>query len=89
MSDSRYFVAKGKHLVVPVTKQEYDDYWDKKRKEPITNDGWFCNLSMKEKAKALHKLYLEMQNHFGCHPDEEDCVEEYCLYWLKAVHRDD
>lgn len=26
-----YFIAKGKHLVVPVTKQEYEDYWNKKR----------------------------------------------------------
>ena len=30
MSD-RYFIAKGKHLVVPVTKQEYEDHWNKKR----------------------------------------------------------
>ena len=33
--DGRYFIAKGKHLVVPVTKQEYEEHWNKKRKEPI------------------------------------------------------
>ena len=54
-----------------------------------TNEEWFCRLSTQEKAKALHKLHWEMQNHFEYHPDEEDYVEEYCLCWLKAVHRDD
>lgn len=54
-----------------------------------TNEEWFNGLSTIKKAKALHKLYWEMQNHFEYCPDEEDYVEEYCLCWLKTVHRDD
>lgn len=52
-----------------------------------TNEKWFNGLSTIEKAKALHKLYWEMQNHFNYSPDDEDYVEKYCLYWLKAIHR--
>lgn len=55
----------------------------------MTNEEWFNGLSTIEKAKALHKLHWEMQNHFDYSPDDEDYVEEYCLCWLKAVHRDD
>ena len=58
-------------------------------KQKHTNEKWFNGLSTIEKAKALHKLHWEMQNHFDYHPDEEDYVEEYCLCWLKTVHRDD
>ena len=54
-----------------------------------TNEEWFATLSTEEKAKALHKLHWEMQNHFDYSPDDEDYVEEYCLCWLKAVHKDD
>ena len=52
-----------------------------------TNEEWFNGLSTIEKAKALHKLHWEMQNHFNYSPDDEDYVEEYCLYWLKAIHK--
>lgn len=52
-----------------------------------TNEEWFNGLSTIEKAKALHKLHWEMQNHFDYSPDDEDYVEEYCLYWLKAIHK--
>ena len=55
---------------------------------PQTNEEWFDGLSTEEKAKALHKLHWEMQNHFNYSPDDEDYVEEYCLYWLKAVHEE-
>lgn len=72
-------------------KPAFDDVQNelkKIRERKQTNEEWFDGLSTIEKAKALHKLHWEMQNHFDYSPDDEDYVEEYCLYWLKAVHEE-
>ena len=80
MSDSRYFIAKGKHLVVPVTKQEYEDFWDKKRKEPMTNEEWLNGLSTIEKAKVIVNLGREQRF-------PKDVEVEICEQWLREEHR--
>lgn len=84
-----YFIAKGKHLVVPVTKQEYEDYWNKKRKEPITNEEWLrscsteelaieiCSLVDEEILDEWHKNYPKIDNW------NDNAV---VLKWLKEKH---
>ena len=81
MCDSRYFIAKGKHLVVPVTKQEYEDYWNKKRKEPMTNEEWLNGLSTIEKAKVIVNLGREQRF-------PKDVEVEICEQWLRKEHRE-
>ena len=96
MSD-RYFIAKGRHLVVPVTKQEYEDHWDKKRKEPITEEEWFCNLPTEEKAKVIYNLIMHEGNTewyedlLIYREDTMDYCADYHLIekWLKQPHKEE
>lgn len=84
MNDSRYFIAKGKHLVVPVTKREYEDYWNKKRKEPITNEEWFNGLSTETKAIIIHLVYKAGYRD-GCNGAETVSLRDI-KKWLKQPH---
>jgi len=91
MSDG-YFIAKGKHLVVPVTKQEYEDYWDKKRKEPITEEEWFCQLSTEEKAEVIFDI-VEFCLCYENYPDKNKYKDlmgsvEDIKTWLKKPHKE-
>ena len=94
--DGRYFIAKGKHLVVPVKKQEYEEHWNKKRKEPITNDQWRKTCSAEEFAEwitdkinakvgmALHDAEL-----YDGYVNENEYMEneDEWLDWLNEVHK--
>ena len=85
-----YFIAKGKHLVVPVTKQEYEDYWNKKRNEPITKEEWFCRLNTVEKAKWLADNfgYVAYKASGGNPKRVQEDLVEYWQEWLKQPHRE-
>ncbi|MBR2248294.1 MAG: hypothetical protein IJ880_14940 [Bacilli bacterium] len=90
MSD-RYFIAKGKHLVVPVTKQEYEDYWNKKREEQ-TEEEWLKSLNTKQFAKWLDNLLMRCLcrdcNFCPIHK-EPNCTCEGIEEWLKQPHKED
>lgn len=85
MNDSRYFIAKGKHLVVPVTKREYEDYWNKKRKEPITNEEWFNGLSTETKARIIHLVYTV--GYRDGHNGDETMPLQDIMKWFKQPHQ--
>ena len=91
MNDN-YFIAKGRHLVVPVTKQEYEDHWDKKRNEPITEEEWFCQLSTEEKAELIFDI-VEFCLCYGTYPDKNKYKDlmgsvEDIKTWLKKPHKE-
>ena len=87
--NNRYFIAKGKHLVVPVTKQEYEEHWNKKRKEPITNDQWRKTCPAKEFAEFISSIldygfgidYAPV-NPMGENVNTTGDIEK----WLKQLH---
>ena len=90
MSD-RYFIAKGKHLVVPVTKQEYEDHWNKKREEQ-TEEEWLKSLNTKQFAKWLDNLLMRClcrDCNFCTIHKEPHCTCEGIEEWLKQPHRED
>ena len=90
MSD-RYFIAKGKHLVVPVTKQEYEDYWNKKR-EDQTEEEWLKSLNTKQFAKWLDNLLMRCNCHdcnFCPIHKEPHCTCEGIEEWLKQPHKEE
>lgn len=91
MDNNSYFVAKGKHLVVPVTKKEYEDYWNKKKKEPITKEEWFCRLSTEKKAKWLADNfgYVAYKASSGNPKRVQEDLVEYWQMWLKQPHREE
>jgi len=92
MYDDRYFIAKGKHLIVPVTKQEYEDHWNKKRKEPKTNEEWFCNLPTEKKAEVFFDI-VEFCLNYETYPDKNKYKDlmgnvEDIKTWLKQPHKE-
>ena len=52
--------------------------WDKRKSEPMTNEGWFCGLPTEEKARLLvsNKLFFRMLDYDGF------------IEWLKEIHND-
>ena len=71
--------------------------WDRRRKSKITNEEWFCSLSMKEKAK-----FLDSNGMRYCVCGCKECIiseqcnsggirkthEEMWVEWLKAEHKE-
>lgn len=86
-----YFIAKGKHLVVPVTKKEYEDHWNKKR-EDQSEEEWLKSLNTKQLAKWINNLLERCLSHdcnFCPINKEPNCSCEGIEEWLKQPHRED
>ena len=58
--------------------------WEKKRKENMTNEEWFCALSTEEKAKFLRKVYCDGRDDYVGEWYEQE--EEDFVQWLKEKH---
>ena len=84
--NDRYFIAKGKHLVVPVTKQEYEDHWNKKREEQ-TEEEWLKSLNTNQLAKWItYQIYYATNCDVYSQNRKNWKVNDW-EKWLKGNHK--
>ena len=58
--------------------------WEKKRKENMTNEEWFCSLPIEEKAKTIICLAVNSMHKKRKGLIENDVNE--IMRWLKEKH---